>query len=113
VRYGAPLLYGRLVWRDRGVYGFCSTPTGVPCDSYGRLVFLDTYNSGLGRGWHRANSFLTQGPGQRHYACGAPGCFVYSFSGRAAAALGQRFRLTADGPGVTPIVRTFVAPPPK
>ena len=110
-RYGAPLLYGRLVWRGRGVYGFCSTTTGSPCDLYSRLVFLDTYNSRLGRGWHHENSFLTQGPGQRGYSCGAPGCFAYSFSGRAAAALGQRFRLTADGPGVTPIVRTFVAPP--
>jgi hypothetical protein len=111
-RYGAPLLYGRLVWRGRGVYGFCSDSRGSPCDSYSRLVFLDTYNSRLGRGWHHENSFLTQGPGQRGYRCGAPGCFEYSFSGRAAAALGQQFRLTADGPGVTPIVRTSVAPPP-
>ena len=110
-RYGAPLLYGRLVWRGRGVYGFHSSPTGSPSDSYSRLVFLDTYNSRLGRGWHHENSFLTQGPGQRGYRCGAPGCFEYSFSGRAAAALGRRFRLTADGPGVTPIVRAFVGPP--
>jgi hypothetical protein len=110
-RYGALLFYGRLVWRDRGVYGFCSDARGSPCDSYSRLVFLDTYNSRLGRGWHRENSFLTQGPGQRGYRCGAPGCFVYSFSGRAAAALGQQYRLTADGPGVTPIVRAFVSPP--
>jgi hypothetical protein len=110
-RYGAPLLYGRLVWRGRGVYGFCSSSRGSPCDLYSRLVFLDTYNSGLGRGWRHENSFLTQGPGQRGYRCGAPGCFEYSFSGRARAALGQQFRLTADGPGVTPVVRTFVAPP--
>jgi len=110
-RYGAPLLYGRLVWRGRGVYGFCSNARGAPCDSYSRLVFLDTYNSGLGRGWHHENSFLTQGPGQRGFRCGAPGCFVYSFSGRARAALGSQFRLTADGPGVTPIVRAFVSPP--
>ena len=110
-RFGAPLLYGRLVWRGRGAYGFCSSRTGSPCDSYSRLVFLDTYNSRLGRGWHHENSFLTQGPGQRGYRCGAPGCFVYSFSGRAAAALGEQFRLRADGPGVTPVVQTFVAPP--
>jgi len=110
-RFGAPLLYGRLVWRGRGAYGFCGSPTGAPCDTYSRLVFLDTYNSRLGRGWRHENSFLTQGPGQRGYRCGAPGCFVYSFSGRAAAALGQRIRLTADGPGVTPIVRAFVGPP--
>jgi hypothetical protein len=110
-RFGAPLLYGRLVWRGQGVYGFSSTSRGSPTDSYSRLVFIDTYNSRLGRGWRHENSILTQGPGQRGYRCGAPGCFEYSFSGRARAALGQQFRLTADGPGVTPIVRTFVSPP--
>jgi hypothetical protein len=68
-----------------------------------RLAFLDTYNSALGRGWHRENSFLAQAPDGR---------WCYSFSGSAARALGERFlRVTASGPGVTPIIRAILLPP--
>ena len=44
------------------VYGFRSTPTGVPLDSHGRNIYLDTLNSAYGPGWRRENSFLSHRP---------------------------------------------------
>ena len=38
--------------------------------SYGRLLYLDTYNSSYGPGWLRENSFVSHGP---------PGMFCYGF----------------------------------
>ena len=52
-------LYGRLTYAGGGVYGFKSTRFGVPLDTYGRNVFVDTFNSTYGAGWKRENSFLT------------------------------------------------------
>jgi hypothetical protein len=81
---------GRYTFRGRAIHGFRSTSTGVPLDGYGRNIYLDLYNSGLGPGWRRENSFLAQSPnGQfRHHLK----------SGTA-----QRYRVCAIGPGVTPI----------
>ena len=46
---------------------------GAPTDGYGRLLFLDTYNSSYGPGWLRENSFVSHGP---------PGMFCYGFYAR-------------------------------
>jgi hypothetical protein len=86
-----PLVSGRYIYRGRAVHGFRSTSTGVPLDAYGRNVYLDLYNSRLGRGWHRDNSFLAQIPN---------GQFLYRLKFGTA----ERYRLCAIGPGVTPIV---------
>ena len=55
-------LYGRLTYRDGGVFGFRSTRFGVPLDTYGRNIFVDTFGSTYGAGWKRENSFLTHKP---------------------------------------------------
>jgi hypothetical protein len=93
-------LFGRFTYRGTGVYGFTSTPQGAPLDGYGRNIYLDTYNSAYGKGWHRENGFLT------HHRGHMLGDFCYGFfphfghpSGD-----GQRYRATAEGPGVTPDV---------
>src|SRR5581483_10854796 len=52
-------LFGRLTYRGRGVYGFQATGTGSPLDTYGRNIYVDTFDSAYGKGWHRENSFLT------------------------------------------------------
>ena len=52
-------LYGWLKYRGKGVYGFKATKYGAALDSWGRNVFVDTYDSRYGRGWKRENSFLT------------------------------------------------------
>jgi hypothetical protein len=93
-------LFGRLTYAGRGVYGFKATPHGAPLDSYGRNIYVDTFDSRYGKGWHRENSFLT------HHRGKTLGDFCYGFfphfghpPGR-----GTRYRATAEGPGVTPDV---------
>jgi hypothetical protein len=93
-------LFGRLTYRGRGVYGFNATGAGAPLDSYGRNIYVDTYESAYGRGWRRENSFLT------HHRGHTLGDFCYGFfphSGHPAGK-GTRYRATVEGPGVTPDV---------
>jgi hypothetical protein len=52
-------LFGRYTWRGRPIHGFASTPAGVPLDSFGRNLYVDTFNSAYGPGWHRENGFLS------------------------------------------------------
>ena len=99
-------LFGRFTYRGEPVYGFGATPRGNPLDRYGRLVYVDTYDSAYGPGWRRENSFLAHRPN---------GNFCYGFYahdpypgypdvGRRPPGNGARYRVTASGPGVTPIV---------
>jgi hypothetical protein len=93
-------LFGRLTYRGRGVYGFKATPSGSPLDSYGRNVYVDTFDSAYGKGWHRENSFLT------HHRGHTLGDFCYGFFPHSGHPSGQgsKYRATAEGPGVTPVV---------
>ena len=88
-------LFGRLTYLGRGVYGFGSTPHGDPLDGYGRNVYVDTFDSAYGSGWHRANGFLTHRRGR------TPGDFCYAFYPHGN---GSKYRATVEGPGVTPDV---------
>jgi hypothetical protein len=99
-------IFGQLTYAGLPVYGFSTTSLGEPLDGYGRLVFLDTYNSKLGPGWMRENSFVAQNP---------TGAFCYGFYqrppypgypdvGTRPAANGERYRLSVIGPGVSPDV---------
>jgi hypothetical protein len=89
-------LFGRLTYNGQGVYGFKATSRGNPLDSHGRNLYLDTLNSHYGGGWRRENSFLTHNP---------TGAFCYGFfPHKGAPGVGERYRLSVQGPGVTPIV---------
>ncbi|HET9241879.1 MAG TPA: hypothetical protein VFN99_00460 [Gaiella sp.] len=90
-------IYGRLTYNGGGVFGFRSTRFGVPLDTYGRNVFVDTFNSTYGAGWKRENSFLTHKP---------TGGFCYGFypHGPHPIGAGRKYRATVIGPGVTPDV---------
>lgn len=93
-------LFGRLTYRGRGVYGFKATGHGAPLDTYGRNVYVDTFDSAYGKGWHRENGFLT------HHRGKTLGDFCYGFfphSGHPAGE-GKKYRATVEGPGVTPDV---------
>jgi hypothetical protein len=84
-------LYGRLTYLGTAVHGFRSTRKGAPRDSYGRNVYIDTFNSRHGPGWRRENGILARRP---------TGGFCYAL----ARAPGTAYRMSVVGPGVTPDV---------
>jgi hypothetical protein len=105
-------IFGQYTYNGVGIRGFGTTRFGAPTDGYGRLLFLDTYNSSYGPGWLRENSFVSHGP---------PGMFCYGFYRRnpwvggyahprsipkrkRGPGTGEQYRITANGPGVTPDV---------
>jgi hypothetical protein len=97
---GVRHIFGRLTYDGVGVYGFTSTGQGNPLDTYGRNVYVDTFDSAFGQGWHRANSFLT------HHRGHTLGDFCYGFYAQAGrpGGTGAKYRATVEGPGVTPDV---------
>jgi hypothetical protein len=104
-------VFGRLTYDGLPVYGFGTTRRGAPTDGYGRLIYLDTLNSRYGKGWRRENSFVSHNP---------TGVFCYGFfrfdpthgyphprgypSTLRGPGNGSKYRLTVNGPGVTPDV---------
>jgi hypothetical protein len=90
-------LFGSFTYLGKPVYGFKSTPSGVPLDTFGRNLYLDTFNSAYGAGWKRENSFLMHK---------GTGMFCYGFysHGSRPVGKGERYRATIIGPGVTPDV---------
>ena len=97
-------LWGSFTYNGSGVYGFHSTPQGEPLDSFGRNLYVDTYDSAYGSGWKRENSFLMHAP---------DGTWCYSVNPHGAhpAGTGSMYRLTILGPGVTPDVSVTVNAP--
>jgi hypothetical protein len=90
-------IFGTFTYDDTPVFGFRSTSAGVPLDTFGRNIYVDTFNSAYGPGWERENSFLT------HMSTGV---FCYSFNPHSShpSGKGTRYRATVEGPGVTPDV---------
>ena len=97
-------IFGTFTYLGQGVYGFRSTASGSPLDTFGRNIYLDTFDSAYGPGWKRDNSFLTHQ---------AKGSFCYGFypHGSHPAGNGAKYRATAEGPGVTPDVMWQAAAP--
>lgn len=96
-------LFGSFTYRGAPVYGFTSTSTGVPLDTWGRNVYVDTFNSAYGAGWLRENSLLVHK---------GSGVFCYGFypHGTRPAGHGEKYRATIIGPGVTPDVKWVGVP---
>ena len=103
-------IFGRLTYQGLPVYGFGTTHHGAPTDGFGRLIYLDTYDApAYGTGWRRENSFVAHNP---------TGAFCYGFypfnptvggyqyppdeTAIRGPGVGTRYRITAQGPGVTP-----------
>jgi len=76
----------------------------VPLDSFGRNVYLDTYDSAYGSGWQREDSFLTHGPD-------GSWCYGVSPHGSHPSGAGSQYRVTIVGPGVAPDVSVAVPAP--
>ncbi len=90
-------IFGTFSYNGTPVHGFRSTASGNPLDTYGRNLYVDTFNSAYGPGWKRENSFLMHKN---------TGTFCYGFypHGNRPAGHGERYRATIIGPGVTPDV---------
>jgi hypothetical protein len=90
-------IFGSFTYQGTGVFGFAHTPRGVPLDTHGRNLYVDTLDSAYGPGWMRENSFLMHEPN---------GQFCYGFYPHAPHPIGagSRYRATIIGPGVTPDV---------
>jgi hypothetical protein len=90
-------LYGTFTYGGTPVYGFKSKASGEPLDTFGRNIYVDTFDSTYGGGWKRENSFLTHTN---------TGVFCYSFNphGSRPTGKGTKYRATVEGPGVTPDV---------
>jgi len=96
-----PVLFGSLTFAGVGVYG-PGDRYGAPTNQYGRNIYIDTLDSDYGKGWHRIMGVLTQPTN---------GTFCYEFSkkggsnGKTGVSTSNTYRLTAIGPGLTPVVR--------
>jgi hypothetical protein len=101
-------LYGTFTYNGKPVYGFGSTSAGAPTDSFGRLISMDTLNPPWKRGyrqvggWYRYNTFLAHRP----YGDFCTGVFgkIANVPTRTQPGRGTEYRITASGPGVTPVV---------
>jgi hypothetical protein len=106
-------IFGRLTYLGRPVHGFRTNRYGARLDKYGRVVYLDTFGSSYGPGWRRENSFVTHK---------STGVFCYTFrarnplkggyahppgygAGPRGPGNGAAYRMTVEGPGVTPDVK--------
>jgi hypothetical protein len=88
-------IFGSFTYLGKPVHGFKSTPGGSPLDTFGRNLYLDTFNSAYGAGWKRENSFLMhKGTGKF--------CYGFYSHGSRPVGSGERYRATIIGPGVTP-----------
>jgi hypothetical protein len=88
-------IFGSFTYLGRPVHGFKSTAAGVPLDTFGRNLYLDTFDSAYGKGWLRENSFLMhKGTGKF--------CYGFYRHGSRPEGDGARYRATIIGPGVLP-----------
>jgi hypothetical protein len=101
-------LYGTFTYRGDPVYGFGSNSAGAPTDSFGRLISMDTLNPPWKRGyrqvggWYRYNTFLVHRP-YGDFCAGVYGT-IANVRTRTHPGRGTEYRITANGPGVTPVV---------
>ena len=91
-------LFGTYSYDNSPVFGFRSTPAGVPLDTFGRNIYVDTFDSTLRRraGSARTASWLTRTP--------APSVTRSTRTASHPSGKGTQYRATVKGPGVTPDV---------
>ena len=98
--------FGRLLYQGQPVYGTRS-PSARVSDPFARNIYIDTFDSDYGAGWRHDTAINTHS---------GSGGFCYTFVPQAPPAgypssephgngLGERYRVSVMGPGVTPIVQ--------
>jgi hypothetical protein len=106
-------LFGRLTYDGIPVHGFSTNSVGAPLDAYGRVVFIDTLDSAYGPGWQRETGIVTRNPSGVFCHAFVPQTPAPGYPNRdlRPAANGSSYRLTVQGPGVTPDLVYVVADP--
>lgn len=98
--------FGRLTYAGEPVYGTRSSSATV-ADTWARNVYIDAFESDYGPGWQHDTAIATHS---------GNGGFCYSFVPQAPPSgypssrphgrgLGERYRVSVMGPGVTPVVQ--------
>jgi len=106
-------VFGHFTYGGISVYGFVVKPGGVPGDAYGRVVFYEALDSLLGPGWWRLTGILARNPSGMfcHAMIPLPTYSNYPNPHVVDAGNGKKYRVYAEGPGVTPLVMTEVDDP--
>jgi hypothetical protein len=99
-------VFGRLSYLGKPVHGW-RTPSPTRRAAYARYVYIDTFNSAWGRGWKRAGAKVTHNPNGGFCFSFVPDRPPPGYPNRAVRppGNGERHRVTAIGPGVTPVVQ--------
>jgi hypothetical protein len=100
-------VFGRATYAGHAIHGYRTTHSGKPLDTYGRLLYLDTFDSQYGTGWSRENSFVVHNPSGMYcygfYPYGSYGSYPNQRTEKLVGN-GEKYRMTLSGPGVTPDV---------
>jgi len=106
-------VFGRLIYNDVPVYGFRAGNGGQPLDGYGRVLYWESLDSKLGAGWWRLTGILARNPSGTfcHAMVPLPTYSNYPDPHVVDAGNGKRYRVYAEGPGVTPLVLAEVDDP--
>jgi hypothetical protein len=98
--------FGRLTYQGQPVYG-TRTVSPTVSDPFSRNLYIDAFNSDYGPGWkHDTAIAIDKGDGGYCYTfVPQPPPAGYPSTEPNGNGLGEQFRITAIGPGVTPIVQ--------
>ena len=99
-------VFGRLRYLGKPVHGW-RTPSPSRRAAYARYVYIDTFNSVWGRGWKRAAAKVTHNPNGGFCFSFVPDRPPPGYPDRSirAPGNGDRHRVSAMGPGVTPVIQ--------
>ena len=99
-------LFGRLLYLGKPVHGW-RTPSPTVRGAYARYVYIDTLNSAWGPGWKRAAAKVTHNPNGGFCFSFVPDRPPPGYPNRdiRPPGNGERHRVTAMGPGVTPVIQ--------
>ena len=94
-------LFGRVTYRGAPVHGFPKKRFPRADQGFARRVYADTFNSGYGSGWWRADSLRTHHPTGTFCVLLAENLTDRWGTNRG---WGEQYRIVVEGPGVTPDV---------
>ena len=111
---GAPHdVIARLTYGGSPVFGYVVRPGGIPGDGYGRVVYIETFDSLLGQDWWRLAGILARNPSGMLCHAMLPQMTYSNYPNPHVvdAGNGTAYRAYVQGPGVTPLVMAQVDDP--